>query len=136
MVDASVWVSRLVLADSHYAASRAWLAARTDAGEVLAMPSIVLPEVAGAVARRTGSGQLARRAASVLQKIPGVRLAPVDQEMTLLAVDLAASLRLRGADALYVALAQRLSVPLVTWDEEQRRRAGSAVQTVTPQEAA
>jgi predicted nucleic acid-binding protein len=44
-------------------------------------------------------------------------------------------MRLRGADAVYVALARRLGMPLVTWDAEQRERAKPVVRVVTPEEA-
>jgi len=45
---------------------------------------------------------------------------------------LAADLSLRGADALYVALSYHLKVPLVTWDRQQRERAGERVAVHTP----
>jgi predicted nucleic acid-binding protein len=48
------------------------------------------------------------------------------------ATALATSLRLRGADAVYVAVADRLSIPLVTWDPEQLTRAGSRIQVRPP----
>jgi len=44
----------------------------------------------------------------------------------------AANLRLRGADALYVAVAARLGVPLVTFDQELASRAALAVDVITP----
>ncbi len=37
-----------------------------------------------------------------------------------------------GADALFVASAELLDVPLVTWDREQRERAGNRVTCITP----
>jgi predicted nucleic acid-binding protein len=40
---------------------------------------------------------------------------------------MAADLGLRGADAIYVALAHQLNVPFVTWDQEQLDRTSSAV---------
>jgi predicted nucleic acid-binding protein len=52
---------------------------------------------------------------------------PVDHGLADAAAALAARLRLRGADATYVAVASRLGVPLVTWDDKQRQRAASLV---------
>jgi predicted nucleic acid-binding protein len=69
-----------------------------------------------------------------MQRLPNVRLVPVDAELTGLGVRVAAGLRLRGGDALYVALTQRLGVPLVTWDEEQRERGSEVVMAITPQQ--
>ena len=94
---------------------------------------MALVEIAGAVARRTG--QTGLEAASLVERLPITRLVPVDVELARLAAEVAASLQLRGADATYVALAQRLGIPLVTWDEEQRQRGKSAAQVFTPEEA-
>jgi predicted nucleic acid-binding protein len=48
------------------------------------------------------------------------------------ALGAAAARSLRGADAVYVALADLLDLPLVTWDREQRERAGRRVRVITP----
>jgi predicted nucleic acid-binding protein len=45
---------------------------------------------------------------------------------------MAADLRLRGAEVVYVAAAYLLQVPLVTWDREQRQRAASVIAVQTP----
>jgi predicted nucleic acid-binding protein len=37
-----------------------------------------------------------------------------------------------GADAVHVALADRLHIPLVTWDQEQRWRASGQIRVTTP----
>ncbi len=52
-----------------------------------------------------------------------------------MAAKVAANLRLRGADAFYVAAASRLDIPLVTWDQEQMERARGLVNVITPEEA-
>jgi predicted nucleic acid-binding protein len=39
---------------------------------------------------------------------------------------------MRGADAIYAAVARRLRIPLVTWDAEQQQRAGTLIPTYTP----
>ncbi len=135
VVDASVWVGRFVPSDAHYQASRTWLGALVDRGQPIVAPALAPVEVAGAVARVTGLSETGIRAASLMQRLPNVRLVPVDAELAQLGVQVAADLRLRGGDALYVALARRLGVPLVTWDEEQRQRGGQAVTAITPQEA-
>ena len=62
------------------------------------------------------------------------RLASVDAELAQLGAELAADRHLRGADALYIALAHRLSVPLVTWDREQRERGQEVRAAWTPAE--
>ena len=87
--------------------------------KTIVAPALALAEVAGAISRRTGHSSLGTGATASLQRLPSMRLIPVDVELAQLGAELAAGLHLRGADALYVALAHRLGVPLVTWDREQ-----------------
>ena len=132
VVDASVVVSRLVTHDVHHAASRAWLARHVAAGGLLIAPALLLAEVAGAVARRTGTPRLAQRAVEAVLGLPALRLVPVDEVLARTAADLAGRLRLRGADAVYIAAAAALQLPLVTWDLEQRERAARVIEVLAP----
>jgi predicted nucleic acid-binding protein len=127
VVDASVVVSRLVPHDVHHEASRRWLARHVGGGGLVIAPALLLPEVAGAVARRTGEPRLARRAVDAVMRVPGLRLVPVDDVLARMAARLAGRLRVRGADAIYIAAAAVLRLPLVTWDVEQRDRATRVV---------
>jgi len=132
VVDASVWVSALVPSDVHHAASRRWLEARLREGTPLVAPVILLAEVGGAVARRTGDIALGRQAVDMLLAFPTLRLAPVDDRLGSEAALLATQLHLRGVDAVYVATAILVGAPLVTWDVEQRKRAISVIQAYAP----
>ncbi len=129
VVDASVWVSRLVPQDVHHPASRRWLETHAD---LLIAPILLLAEVAGAIARRAGSPELGRQAMESLAQLPNLRLVPLDPRLGLETARLAADLQLRGADAAYVAVAHHLHIPLVTWDQEQADRAGSLIAVYTP----
>jgi predicted nucleic acid-binding protein len=135
VVDASVVVSNLVPHDVHHAASRAWLTRHVSDGGLVVAPALLLPEIAGAVARRTGVPRLARRAVEALLQLHAFRLVPVDADLARTAADLAGRLRLRGADAIYIAAAVTLRLPLVTWDVEQRQRAARVIDVVTPENA-
>jgi predicted nucleic acid-binding protein len=61
-----------------------------------------------------------------------MRLVPVDQILVDEAVDLAAQFYLLGADALYVAVAKELSIPLVTFDAEQLTCPAAIITTIRP----
>lgn len=132
VVDASVWVSRLVAGDVNHAASRQWLEAYEAQGGRLVAPVILLAEVAGAISRRTNNPRLGHEAAQALQRIRALRLVAVDRRLGETAARLGADLGLRGADAVYVGLAQHLKMPLVTLDKEQQERAGRLVVTQVP----
>ncbi|MCS7350620.1 MAG: PIN domain-containing protein [Anaerolineae bacterium] len=131
-MDASVWVSRLVPQDVHYEASRRWLEVRVAAGDLLVAPVLLLAEVAGAIARRTGAPELGHRAVEGLLRVPNLRLVSLDRRLGRKMARLAADLRLRGADAAYVALAVHLGLPLVTWDQEQALRVALRIPVLTP----
>lgn len=75
---------------------------------------------------------MALQAAQLIVRTRSVRLLVPDRRLWSLAADLAAGLRLRCADALYVSTAQHLGEPLVTFDPEQARRAAAVVQVIQP----
>jgi predicted nucleic acid-binding protein len=129
-VDASVWVARLVQGDHYHAISRQWLEEQRLKGVFLVSPGLLLVEVAGAIARRTGDAQLARRAVSALKDIGALTLVSMEADLVELAAEVAADLGLRGADALYLALAARLGIPLATLDQYQRERASGVVKVM------
>jgi predicted nucleic acid-binding protein len=136
VVDASVWVSRLVTDDVFHTASRRWLTQHTQAGGQWVAPALMPAEVVGAISRRTGKHELANRALKHLLELPGLRLVAVDRRLAKAAAQLTASAGLRGANAIYAALAQHLSIPLVTWEDEIGQRAGSFLTIVQPPQAA
>lgn len=134
IVDASVWVSRLVPQDAFHAVSRDWLERYTLAGGEIVAPALLLSEVSGAVARRIDDARFALQAVEVILRLPVLRVVAVDERLARDAAALAANLRLRGADAIYVAVARRLDIPLVTLDIEQRDRAREVVVVRAPQD--
>jgi predicted nucleic acid-binding protein len=128
VVDASIWVSRLVPQDEHHERCQKWLLQQRAAGVTLVSPSLLLPEVAGAISRRTGDADLAERAIQSLQALPGLRLVEMNQTVIQISAQLAASCGMRGADAIYAAVARHLNIPLATLDADQRAKAAKAVQ--------
>ncbi len=131
VIDASVWVSASIPDDVHHVVTREWLEF-VSASEPLLTPTLGLVETAGAIARRTGSASLARRAVAAIEGLPNTVVVVPDERLWQRALQAAASRSLRGADAVYVGMAELLGVPLATWDEEQHARAGRRVKTVSP----
>jgi predicted nucleic acid-binding protein len=134
VTDASVWVSLFVQQDLYHKPSRRWLHAYSFAGSATIAPIILLAEVAGAIARRTADSILAWQSVQVVLRVPGLRVVTISRRLGLLAATIAANERLRGADTLYVAVAQHLCIPLVSWDQEQIARSGGAIATYTPRD--
>ena len=113
-------------------ASRDWITRKADAGIPILGPSHVLAEISGAVSRRTRREELGRMTSTVISELPAFQLIPIDRELADVSASVAAGMRLRGADAVYVALALLMNFPLVTWDNEQLTRGAPIVETLAP----
>ncbi len=134
VVDASVWVGYFVTNDAHHEVSRRWLRSQfADHDQILHGPSLLLAEVAGAVSRRTRVRWLAGMIVREMLELPELELLRLDERLGMRAARLAGNLRLRGADACYVAVAEELGLPLVTWDDELLARASGAVPVLRPE---
>ncbi len=133
VTDASLWVSYFLPKDRWHQESRAWLNDRLAEGTRLVAPELLLAEVGGAVARMTGEPDLGRRAVSWLLARPHLEIVS-EEAPGVEAARLACALRLRGADAYYVLTAQRRSLPLVSWDDDQRTKARVVVPVGRPSE--
>ncbi len=136
VIDASVWVSYFLPHDKHHAVTVSWLEALTKAGDALSAPTFLLPELAGAIARRSGSPELGMEAAKQVVGWPSMQMVPQDEALIALATQVAAELPVRGADSMYIAAAKLLGSPLVTWDDEQLSRGGRIVPTQSPGQGA
>ena len=132
VVDASVWVSWLRPPDINHDVSRIWMEQYIARNGMLVVPALVLIEVAASISRRTGQTIQAQEAVKRLHSISKIQIAPVDSALVQSAVEVAINLQLRAGDAIYVALAHQLNIPLVSWDKEQLQRAESLVSTYTP----
>ena len=53
VVDASVWVARLVSQDVFYEPVKKWMSTRLEANDQFLAPSLLLAEIGGAISRRT-----------------------------------------------------------------------------------
>lgn len=127
VVDASVWVARLIDQDTFHSISRQWLDEQRSNGVRFLAPTLLLVEVAAAISRRTGDSHLAERSVGALDNLPDLRLVDMDRNVLQVAVHVGADLGVRGADAFYIAIAQPLSLPLATLDFDQRERASKII---------
>lgn len=132
VIDASVWASRLMPQDSNHAASVQWMRRYADASGLLVAPAFLLVEVSAAVTRQTGQTASGKQAVSYILCISQMRLVPLDAALIQSSADMAADLHLRAGDAVYVTVAYLMSIPLVSWDKEQIRRAAGRVAGFAP----
>ena len=134
IVDASVWVAGVLKEDAHHQVSLAFMHRFVKERQIATVPLLLWPEIAGAVARRTGDTDRGLKAVGLITAQAWVRGVPLDASLASEAMRLAAKLRLRGADAVYVALAATSREPLITLDTEMLERARGVAEVFTPEQ--
>lgn len=134
-LDANIFIRDLDTREPDHAACHELIEQLVAREIPIIVPLIVLAEVAGTVSRTRRDPIAGRIAAAALRDIPCIRFLPLDEALAQDATEIAADCALRGADAIYVAVARRTGSALVSLDREQRTRAASVVTVMTPQEA-
>ncbi len=132
VMDTSVYVAILNPNEPGHAASWAWYIRMIRAGEPIAAPAILLAEVAAALSRGVDDPALAHRAVQQLQQTRTIELLPVTLAIAQQAATIAADHRVRGCDAVFVALAQQRGDALFTLDRQQLERGAAVVTTRQP----
>jgi predicted nucleic acid-binding protein len=133
-IDANVFVSALSTVEVEREESVRFLESLKTKERLLVLPTLVRPEVAGAIARTTGDARAAQRAARLAFLPAPATFITLDERLAAEAADLAASAGLRGADAVYAAVARRFDTILVTLDREVRERLPSSIVSHLPGE--
>ena len=95
-------------------------------------PVILLAEVAAALSRGIKDTPLAHRVVQQLARSSRIELIPVTRRLASDAAAIAATHRIRGCDAIYIALARQSAERLVTLDRQQLERGASIVETCEP----
>ena len=132
VIDASVLVAFLRPGDPFHGDADAMVKRLTLMPVTLYVPAMAFAEVAAALARGEDDTALALNGLSHLNKLRRLRTIAVDKSVGWMAAYAAASYRIRGCDAVYVALAQNLSAVLVTLDRQQRERSPRTVFAQAP----
>jgi predicted nucleic acid-binding protein len=132
VMDTSVYVAILNPNEPGHAASWAWYTRTTRASEPIVAPVILLAEAAAALSRGVGDAALAHRVVRQLLHSKAIELVPVTTVLAQQAAILAADQRLRGCDAIFVALAQQRADTLYTLDRQQLERGAAVVVTREP----
>jgi len=134
-IDASVYINGLNPAEEGSPESEAFLEQVYRHPWPAFSPTLLLVELAATVARvfdDTGQGIVVAQA---VQGLPGQTWVPLDDALADEAARLAARYRVRGADAVYAAVARRYGAALVTRDRQQLERLQPALPVLTPVQA-
>ena len=131
-IDASVHISALNPTEAGSADSQEFLAQVQRQRVSLFCPTLLLVEVAAAIARVLDDTGRAVALAMELRGWPNQTLVSLDELLADRAAGLAATARLRGTDAVYAAVAQQYGTVLVTLDRQQLERLPPVVKTARP----
>jgi predicted nucleic acid-binding protein len=131
-IDASVWVNGFDQRETGHDISRRLLDILGNQAIPVIVPNLVLVEVAGAVSRTRNNPAQAQAFADALSRLPNVTLIPLDDVLSHQALELAAQYALRGADAVYAAVALQSGCILISLDNEHLTRLSGIVPTQTP----
>lgn len=134
-LDASVVTRSYDRADPAYTDCLALVDGLDQQALPIIVPRLLIAEIAGSLRRILGDPIRARLGSEAWTGLPHVQLVTLDDALLDEAALLAADRALKGADAVYVAVARRHGCTLVTLDREQRERAAPVVPVMTPQEA-
>jgi predicted nucleic acid-binding protein len=134
-IDASVHISALNVAEQNSSHSQAFIEWVYHQKRVTYSPTLLLVEVAAAVSRILDNVEQGLAMAQAVRELPGQVWVALDDTVAWQAARLAAEQRLRGADAIYAAVARRYEAILVTWDQQQLERLHPALRVMTPIEA-
>jgi predicted nucleic acid-binding protein len=104
-------------------------------GDPIVVPTLVVAEIASAVARASDDSRGALQYANATAALPHLTLVSLTPAMAEGAAELAATYRLRGADAVYLAVARRYGTALVSRDDEQLTRGSRIAPCQTPEKA-
>ncbi len=131
-LDASVLAASARIEEAAHAASDQFLDQAPRRGVGMFSPVILLPECVAAVARATGDTTKAAKMLADIRRLASLCLVAVEDLLATRAAWIAMTCRLRGADSVYVAVAEAFDATLITWDTEVLARAPAVVPTMTP----
>jgi predicted nucleic acid-binding protein len=132
VIDASVYVALINAHEGAHARCWAWFEGAKADQEPVVAPVILLAEVAAALSRGTGDPGLAHRVLEQLKRSDVIELLPVTPALAQRAAAIAADHRVRGCDAVYIALADQLGQTLVTLGRGQLERGVGLVSAHEP----
>lgn len=134
-IDASVWVNADSPTEPESAASRTFLDQVAASGTTVVLPTLLRVEVSAAISRTRKDATLAREYSERLAALPFVRWISLDAALAAQASVLAADHGLRGADAVYAAVALAHGCDLISLDREHLSRLASVLRVRTPSQS-
>jgi predicted nucleic acid-binding protein len=134
-LDANIYARDIDPNDPHYDDCHALIERLKQGDQRVIVPTLLLAELAASISRVRRDPIRARITIEALQSLPFLTFIDLDRVLGQAAAEIAADRAVKGADAVYIAVARLYGSTLVTLDQEQARRAAPIVTVMTPQEA-
>ncbi|NOT62302.1 MAG: type II toxin-antitoxin system VapC family toxin [Acidobacteria bacterium] len=131
-IDANVFVSAANASEPQHAGSLRFLHEVRNRAVAVFCPTLILPECSAAISRPTGSAALAAALVTQIQQWPALQLISLNLALAQRAAAITGAQKLKGADAVYVALTEAHADTWITWDKELLQRGPAIVPTLTP----
>lgn len=131
-IDASVWVNADSPHEPESSSGRAFLDHIAATQTSVIVPTLLRVEVAAAISRTRKNVALAREYSEKLACVPFIKWISLDSSLAERASTLAADRGLRGADAIYAAVAIVYGCDLISLDQEHLLRLSTVVKVQTP----
>jgi predicted nucleic acid-binding protein len=134
VLDASVWVSREIPTDPNHLAATMWANQHLQAAGYFTEPAWLLAEVAAAVSRQLSpqDAGIALALLSRLRRRHVMRFLSISSSLMRDTINIATNYGIRAGDAIYVAVARQLSIPLVSFDSDHLTKAISIITVIRP----
>lgn len=133
-IDANILISAHVPTEAEHPASKRFVEHLQTSKAQLYCPTLMLVEIASALIRTTKNTEQTKHFIHTVELLPNMTLIAIDERFAQKATETAIKTHLRGADAIYVTVAQEYDARLVTWDKEMLARAVGVVQVVNPEQ--
>ena len=128
-IDSSLWTAALLKEEQHHHTAFSFLSSVIEQGEEIIIPVTIYIEIVMAFTRR-GAVAEAEMAGEFLFKIPALKFVEITYPRMIDIVKSVSSLKLRGMDAIVVAIAREYSTRLATLDRELAAKAKRAVEVI------
>jgi predicted nucleic acid-binding protein len=134
-IDASIHINAYNPAETGTEESRAFLEQVIRRPWPVYSPTLLLVELTSTAARVLNSTEKGTALLQTVRSLPGQIWVPLDLQLAEFAAEIGAEYRLRGADAIYAAVAHKNRTTLVTRDRQQLDRLSQLLTVCRPAEA-
>lgn len=131
-IDASVIVNSQLEREPHHNQSKAFLIMVEEKNLRVFLPEIVIPEITSGILRATMDEDFAFQFVNNLRSISNFLFVPVDSKLANLASWIICKTGLKGADAIYIALAFNYNLELISLDNDQLEKGKKLIRVQRP----